>query len=375
MNIADRPTDIDESIQKAVALSMTPKVVAWLGGEGCDDEQGIERVTRDLQEAFDRVLDWDAYAIARALDGAGWEVDSSLVSVLEEAQSHAYRETNKAVQEWVKANDIRPAFKVGDMVQTKSRRNGFEGEIIRVDVELGRYLVFNEAEGHVRKGPGTHGNYMDFEDAEQVQHAGGMSTTLAIGVVVALACLLAIACNDDDAAPVAASGAKQITVEAPKNQRGYTTEQENIARRIVVDNEPGAVKHLYVISAMSGQVLIYSTVKGKVTSSGKRITPTTVAASDGANVGSSHYGIPINIGGRKHYTSEVLQDDGSYGSSIEYLYWWDQRDRYHQHYVTGGQILHVSDAPLAVKSIVLNLEITSAGNPEGSPAPEAGVPK
>src|SRR6185503_6965090 len=35
---------------------------------------------------------------------------------------------------------------------------------------------------------------------------------------------------------------------------------------------------------------------------------------------------------------------------------WDTKGVYHQHYVDGGQILHISDQPLAVKSIVLNME-------------------
>jgi len=179
-----------------------------------------------------------------------------------------------------------------------------------------------------------------------------------------------IACDGDAPAnPESASGAKQVTVKIPTNEKGHTTEQENIARRLMVDNEPGSVKHLYVISAMSGQVLIYSTVKGKVTSSGKRLTPTSVAAIEGEMVGRDHEGVPVVIGGRQHYTSEVLQDDGTYGSSIEYLYWWDQRDQYHQHYVSGGQILHVSDKPIATKSIVLNLETAEVRDPEPAEEP------
>ena len=38
------------------------------------------------------------------------------------------------------------------------------------------------------------------------------------------------------------------------------------------------------------------------------------------------------------------------------LYWWDTRDVYHQHYVTGGQIVHISDQPIVVPKIILNLE-------------------
>ena len=103
-------------------------------------------------------------------------------------------------------------------------------------------------------------------------------------------------------------------------------------------------------------ILIYSTVKGKVTSSGKRLTPTTVA-NHGGN-GSQFWGEKVHIGDNSRRTGEVLQDDGTYGSSIKYLFWWDSQGRYHQHYVSGGQILHISDQPLAVKSITINMEVT-----------------
>lgn len=156
--------------------------------------------------------------------------------------------------------------------------------------------------------------------------------------------------------PQSSSGVRQARVEVETGPDGLTAEQRNIRDRLAEDNRPGSVKHLYIISAFSGQVILYSTVRGKVTSSGKRLTPTTVAAIEGEFVGEMHNGVPVNIGGRSHYTSEVLQDDGTYGSSVEYLYWWDQRGVYHQHYISGGQIVHVSDKPITVPNIIINLE-------------------
>lgn len=154
------------------------------------------------------------------------------------------------------------------------------------------------------------------------------------------------------AAPQSTSGANKVDVRVPKNEKGLTTEQTNVAKRTLLEAEPGSLKHLYVISAMSGQVLIYSTVDGKVTSSGKRLSPET--ARDG--VGNPDF--PINVGGHTYYTEELLGDDGTYGSSVPYVYWFDSKGVYHQHYITGGQIFHVSDQPLAVKDIVLNMETT-----------------
>jgi len=162
-----------------------------------------------------------------------------------------------------------------------------------------------------------------------------------------------------DPGPRSISGVKEVVPEIKVGVDGLTTEQRNIRDRYKLENLPGAIKHLYIISAYSGDVLIYSTVRGKVTSSGKRLSPTTVAAGYGnnnENTGGWSYGMPIKVGGVQRVTSELIQDDGTYGSSIEYLYWFSADGRYFQHYVTGGQIVTVSDQPIAVKKVILNLE-------------------
>lgn len=153
-----------------------------------------------------------------------------------------------------------------------------------------------------------------------------------------------------------ASGVQKANVQVAVGNDGLTVEQRNVKQRILEDNKPGAIKHLYVISPYSGQVILYSTVRGKVTSGGKRLTPTSVAAIDGHEVGYEHAGFPVDISGGRQHTGEVLQDDGTYGQSGDYLYWWDVRGAYHQHYLTGGQIVTISDQPLPVKSVTINLE-------------------
>lgn len=154
--------------------------------------------------------------------------------------------------------------------------------------------------------------------------------------------------------PVSTTGVSKATATVVTQANGLTVEQENIKRRIEMENQPGTMKFLYVISAMSGDILLYSSVKGKVTSSGKRLTPSSVFTSDPYQ--SNRWGNAIAIGGHWQLTSEVLQDDGSYGSSIEYLYWWDTQDRYHQHYVSGGQVVHISDAPIGARKAIINLD-------------------
>ena len=176
-------------------------------------------------------------------------------------------------------------------------------------------------------------------------------------VGLALAVVLSGCQQQVDVQTRSASGVKKATVTVQTNSEGLTAEQQNIGDRLREDNKPGSVKHLYVISAYSGQVIIYSTVRGKVTSGGKRLTPTQVTAGGEEFVGGYQHGVEVEIDGVSYRTPEVLQDDGTYGSSSEYLYWWDTKGVYHQHYVSGGQIVHVSNQPLAVKGIIINMEL------------------
>lgn len=175
-------------------------------------------------------------------------------------------------------------------------------------------------------------------------------------MTIVVAALMLPSCIEEQTPTTASGSVSKKTVEVSTDADGWTVEQKNIAERLKRDNVVGAIKHLYVISPYSGQVILYSTVKGKVTSSGKRLTPNTVNAQDGQYVNHAHQGMGVNIGGNLKYTSEVLQDDGSYGSSCEYIYWFDSRGSYHSHFFTGGQIIHVSDQPMPVKNITINLE-------------------
>lgn len=170
--------------------------------------------------------------------------------------------------------------------------------------------------------------------------------------ILLLLTLMFAGCGLDlTATPKSNSGVAMATAKVVVQSNGLTTEQDNVSRRLEQDNMPGAIKHLYVISAYSGQVIIYSTVKGKVTSSSKRLTPSTVVENSARN------GMAVTIDGERHTTEEVLQDDGTYGSSVPYIYWWDVRGSYHQHYIDGGQIVHISDRPMPVKSITINMEL------------------
>ena len=184
------------------------------------------------------------------------------------------------------------------------------------------------------------------------------SITFLMLPIMAIMAIVFSGCNSSNDAGMTKSnsGVFQAKAEVKVQSNGLTFEQANVKKRAEFENKPGSIKHLYIISPYTGQTLLYSTIKGKVTSSGKRLTPKTVLAANG-NASESRKGISVKIGDTHHRTSEVLGDDGTYGSSIPYIYWWDVNNRYHQHYIMGGQIIHLSNKPIAVKSITINMEI------------------
>lgn len=176
-------------------------------------------------------------------------------------------------------------------------------------------------------------------------------------------CVIFVGCipdfgGKDNKAPKSKSGVTKATVKVHTDEQGLTVEQKNIGRRLKNDNEPGSIKHLYLVSAYTGDVILYSTVKGKVTSSGKRLSPYSVAAGGLGNGANSpdYYGIKVSIDGIVYRTNEVLQDDGTYGHSMEYLYWWDTNDVYRQAYVTGGVMPIISAEPMAFPKVILNVD-------------------
>ena len=153
---------------------------------------------------------------------------------------------------------------------------------------------------------------------------------------------------------VSDTGIKKATAIVRTQSDGLTVEQQNIKARVEGENLPGQIKHLCVQSSYTGKIVFYSSVRGKVTSSGKRLTPYTVESA-----GTASDGFPLSIGSWRGTTLEVLQDDGTYGHSVDYLYWWDTVGKYHQLYPTGGIVIHISDQPLPLVDDVLALEVSN----------------
>lgn len=167
-----------------------------------------------------------------------------------------------------------------------------------------------------------------------------------ITVIVLLTVFFA-ACNDGGAYQQKSdSGVTKATTAVQTDVNGRTIEQENIIERLKRDNAPGSIKHLYIISSYTGDVLQYSTVNGKVTSGSKRLSPKTV---NGNGYNNSGYSNTVHIGGTMYTTDEVLDDGGAYGESGNYMFWFDAQGNYHQYYPAGGTYVSICDKPQRIK--------------------------
>jgi hypothetical protein len=155
--------------------------------------------------------------------------------------------------------------------------------------------------------------------------------------------------DSEPASPTSASGLtmQHVTLGAVKN--GMSLEQYNIAQRYLHDNKIDALKYVYVIG-QNGQVCMNYQILGKITSSGKRLTPRTVAAYGSG--GYSQDGMVVTIGSKTYETTEVIEDDGTYGDSMPYYYMWTTAGNYIQVIPTGMFLTVVADKQLTPTELV-----------------------
>jgi hypothetical protein len=156
------------------------------------------------------------------------------------------------------------------------------------------------------------------------------------------------------------AGVQKAVAVVQTDAAGHTVEQNNIIKKYAMDNDPATIRFVYIISPYDHKVISKFTAVGKVTSSGKRLTPTEVGSPSG---GYRNWAMPVVIAGEQRYTGEVIQDDGTYGTSAEYLYAFLTDGSMIQIY-TGGAIVEISTKPLTIQDGVISLQyVDEKGNP------------
>jgi len=146
-----------------------------------------------------------------------------------------------------------------------------------------------------------------------------------------------------DGSAVTKPGAKER--QAQKAQKAAESinfsenaEIDNITKRLELTSNPGAVGYIILLNDM-GQPIVYTSVIGKVTSSGKRLTKPWKAVT----------------GDRGEWKGDFIvagpSDEGTWGSSDPYIYFWSATGQYYQWnggYLYSDKPLRLTVAPLVV---------------------------
>jgi hypothetical protein len=138
-------------------------------------------------------------------------------------------------------------------------------------------------------------------------------------------------CNDRDAKFRQADIAKRAADSISFTEN---VEIDNIKKRIELTAQPGLLGFILLMNE-AGQPILYEGVKGKVTSGGKRLTqPDRLVGSDRVMAAPS--------------------DEGTWGSSAEYIFYWNQNGEYRQY---SGKYLY-SDKPfrLRIEPLVVSVQ-------------------
>lgn len=146
--------------------------------------------------------------------------------------------------------------------------------------------------------------------------------SLALLPLIALS-LGAASCDDTNAEIQAKKGAAR----AEKIQFLENSEQDNIEARLRTTGNPNQIGFISLINETTGTPFFYTSVRGKITSSGKRLTD------------------PVYL------EEPTPSDEGTWGSSDPYVYWWNLEGAYFQ---TNTKYLY-SSAPVRLEGGVLKV--------------------
>lgn len=161
-----------------------------------------------------------------------------------------------------------------------------------------------------------------------------------LALVAALAALsfTTAACGPDQAAAKPTKQTEAQKSAAAANSIVFTenAERDNIVKRVKLTSNPGQIGYI-ALTNMAGRPIAYYGVEGKITSSGKRLTaPWNTVRMDC---------------GEFNCDREVTapSDDGTWGSSDSYIYFWTTDGQYVQwsgDYIYSDQPFRLTEKPL-----------------------------
>lgn len=163
-----RPSQYDKEVNDAIVERITPDIINWIcrGGDTIPGLKEIDDIKTEISSAIE--YEEDPYRIAKSLEYAGWDPDGELVDILDNIGRYRYEVYKDHVyNSWILKHGVLPKFSIGDSVVFAYRGRQETGEIIRVYPEMAQYTIHCSQHGHVKKGAGTHGHIINFEDCSK----------------------------------------------------------------------------------------------------------------------------------------------------------------------------------------------------------------
>lgn len=162
-------------------------------------------------------------------------------------------------------------------------------------------------------------------------------------LIILVAALWLSACVQETPKAQQTKVAEAAKAAAAANSITFTenAEIENIKSRLKLTSNPGLLGYVVLLNEM-GQPVMYTGVKGKITSGSKRLT----ASWQLARVDCGQYLCDKDV--------PSPSDEGTYGTSGEYIFFWTPSGQYIQ---WNGKYLY-SDKPfrLSVQPVVVSVE-------------------
>jgi len=162
--------------------------------------------------------------------------------------------------------------------------------------------------------------------------------TLAVTMIGLM--LMVPGCKEPKAVQAKVTQSQKAAAAADSIQFTENAEIENIKARLQLTSDPGLTGFVLLMNE-AGQPIMYTGVKGKITSGSKRLTK------------------PFSIkdygrGSYAYMQAPAPSDEGTWGSSSEYVYFWTTNGQYVQ---WNGKYLY-SDKPFRTKVEPLVINIT-----------------
>lgn len=179
-------------------------------------------------------------------------------------------------------------------------------------------------------------------------------SAIILSLAIPLAGLTLAGClEENNSAPAAkVTQAQRAAREANSIRFTNNSEIDNIKARVEITSDPGQLGYILLMNE-AGQPILYEAVKGKITSGSKRLTaPDYVSVmrmspNDGAVV------------------RQAPSDEGTYGHSGEYIYYWNTDGTYRQ---WNGKYLY-SLQPIRLRVEPLVISIAPAETPKAPTEP------